>query len=572
MFKRAVSVLLIIMMFFLISFSAYSASITFTVSISDESGSAGTVISVPDAGTISITGSKDEPITVDDQVTSINISVSVSSGYYSKIGGEVRAFASVPPADVSVNVKKFEAPSAVLTVNASGSISFSITNNSSLSISNYDIEVYENNALKTTLTGQGGSGTLPSIVEGRSYAVKAKANSGSFNSSFGTQSNAVNAPKIYNLSVKSTDGGTTGSFAGDYIAGAKVVLSATPSDGFKFKSWSSNNGGEFDDATLVGATFTMPSKDVILTASFGKTYKFVIMSSTGGKVWDVDGNYYEGEIIKISAIPGNGYVFDSWVSSDGGKFADSKAVSTTFTMPSNATTVTATFKDEQDTNKPEDNDEDTNKPETETGMFEIKTSVTGNGNIVINQNRGYEGQKITVRANAQAGYVFERWSSEGGGSFADENAAATTFIMPAGDVKIIATFIKSDGTVGIDDSKTTEGKEKTPMSRSLLVIILISSAVLAAVIVGILLILRERRKRNYINDDDFFTSNENESVVYEYESDEDGSGDGNTREIDFSDQEQDNENGYSRQNTWRQRRKRRNEYTNRSIRDDDWED
>ena len=55
------------------------------------------------------------------------------------------------------------------------------------------------------------------------------------------------------------------------------------------------------------------------------------------------GQFAGGEKITITATPGQGYIFSGWYSSNGGDFADSGRTTTEFTMPGNATTVTAYF-------------------------------------------------------------------------------------------------------------------------------------------------------------------------------------------------------------------------------------
>ena len=50
------------------------------------------------------------------------------------------------------------------------------------------------------------------------------------------------------------------------------------------------------------------------------------------------------------------------------------------------------------------------------------------------------GSQVTVKAEADEGYVFDEWESSDGGSFADEKAAQTVFNMPDNDVTVTARF------------------------------------------------------------------------------------------------------------------------------------
>lgn len=69
-------------------------------------------------------------------------------------------------------------------------------------------------------------------------------------------------------------------------------------------------------------------------------YLLTVQNGTGG------GSYLEGIPVPITADPpAPGKVFDKWTTSGGGSFGNAANVSTTFTMPSSAVTVTATYKD-----------------------------------------------------------------------------------------------------------------------------------------------------------------------------------------------------------------------------------
>jgi hypothetical protein len=89
----------------------------------------------------------------------------------------------------------------------------------------------------------------------------------------------------------------------------------------------------------------MPSNAVTVTATYKDapvtTYTLTVTSGTGG------GSYAANAQVPITANTApSGKVFDQWTSSNGGSFANVNSTSTTFTMPSNAVTVTATYKDD----------------------------------------------------------------------------------------------------------------------------------------------------------------------------------------------------------------------------------
>ena len=74
------------------------------------------------------------------------------------------------------------------------------------------------------------------------------------------------------------------------------------------------------------------------------TYTLTIRAGAGGSITQgTSGNCAQGTIINISANANSGYTFNGWTSSYGGAFGNAGSASTTFTMPGNATAITANF-------------------------------------------------------------------------------------------------------------------------------------------------------------------------------------------------------------------------------------
>jgi len=75
----------------------------------------------------------------------------------------------------------------------------------------------------------------------------------------------------YQLTVTSGNGGsiisTTG---GEYPFGANVEIFAQADNGYKFKNWTTSNGGTFEDANTIRTTFTMPKNATTIVANFEK--------------------------------------------------------------------------------------------------------------------------------------------------------------------------------------------------------------------------------------------------------------------------------------------------------------
>jgi hypothetical protein len=86
-----------------------------------------------------------------------------------------------------------------------------------------------------------------------------------------------------------------------------------------------------------------PGVNIVYGSPSTQFYTLTVANGSGS------GSYEAGQAVNISANPApSGQVFEKWVSSGGGAFANAAATSTTFTMPAAAVTVTATYKQAQE--------------------------------------------------------------------------------------------------------------------------------------------------------------------------------------------------------------------------------
>ena len=143
---------------------------------------------------------------------------------------------------------------------------------------------------------------------------------------------------------------------GDGIDGVTILVT-----GGKSATTTTEDGGEYG---LTGLTNTCTLTPVLEGYSFEPSNKAVSKTSANvdftGTIIPIEpeintltvtngigsGDYAEGATVNISAnAPESGRVFDKWTTSGGGSFADVNAETTSFTMPNNAVTVTATYRD-----------------------------------------------------------------------------------------------------------------------------------------------------------------------------------------------------------------------------------
>jgi uncharacterized repeat protein (TIGR02543 family) len=217
--------------------------------------------------------------------------------------------------------------------------------------------------------------------------------------------------------------------ASPYTAGTGVSIKAVAAAGYQFVSWTAP-AGTFANANAAQTTFTMPAQHVTVTANFEPSttprYNLTMAVAPGGSGTATDltnaSPYTAGTGVSIKAQAVAGYHFVNW-SAPAGSFANANAAQTTFTMPGQSVTVTAHFELAQ----------------TYTLTMAVAPPGSGTATDQIGTGPYQQGAQVSVKAQAVAGYHFVNWTAPAG-SFANANAAQTTFTMPAQHVTITANF------------------------------------------------------------------------------------------------------------------------------------
>ena len=147
-------------------------------------------------------------------------------------------------------------------------------------------------------------------------------------------------PETYSLTTSVSGSGSVNPSSGTYDEGTVISLTATPSSGYEFSSWSGDLSGSSNPASL-----TMNS-DKSVTAIFTSTQttQYTLTTSTSGSgsiSLNPSGNVYDdGTVVTLTATPSSGYVFSGWSGAISGSTNPA-----TLTMNSNMS-VTATFTEE----------------------------------------------------------------------------------------------------------------------------------------------------------------------------------------------------------------------------------
>jgi hypothetical protein len=158
-------------------------------------------------------------------------------------------------------------------------------------------------------------------------------------------------PPTYELAMavypSSSGTATDETNAGPYPTGAIVSIKAVANMGYRFANWTAP-AGVFDNAVATETTFTMPGQIVTINANFEliPTYELTMAVTPVGGGMAIDmtngSRYAQGAIVNIEATADQGYHFVNWTA-PAGVFGNANAAETTFTMPSQAVTITANF-------------------------------------------------------------------------------------------------------------------------------------------------------------------------------------------------------------------------------------
>lgn len=120
----------------------------------------------------------------------------------------------------------------------------------------------------------------------------------------------------------------------DFRSGEKARLEAVPAPGYRFVNWSGDLSGATNPTTIV------MDCDKKVTASFSRMTTLTMAASGRGSTTPAAGihQYGKGTVVGITATPGIGWQFDSWV----GDVISPDSATTILTMDSDKN-VTAKF-------------------------------------------------------------------------------------------------------------------------------------------------------------------------------------------------------------------------------------
>ncbi len=223
-------------------------------------------------------------------------------------------------------------------------------------------------------------------------------------------------PVVYTVTVQPNDaamGTVMGS--GDYEEGELATLAAIPNQGYHFVKWDDNNTSNPRILIVAG--------DTTLTAVFAKdesdapvVYTVTVQPNDAamGTVMG-SGDYEEGELATLAAIPNQGYHFVKW--------DDNNTSNPRILIVAGDTTLTAVFaKDESDA------------PVVYTVTVQPNDAAMG---TVMGSGDYEEGELATLAAIPNQGYHFVKWD--------DNNTSNPRILTVTGDTTFTAIFAKNSG-------------------------------------------------------------------------------------------------------------------------------
>lgn len=308
---------------------------------------------------------------------------------------------TVPATDITVSPKTME-----LNIGEKDTVAATVTPNNTT-----DTVVFTSDKPDVASVGAA-SGEVTALAEGTAV-ITAKANDTVF-----AECTVTVKKNTYAITVKSNNDayGTASADVKEAAEGTKVTLTVAPKTGYKFVEWQS------DDVTITDNTFTMPAKEVEITAVFEEKapdeFDITVAKATNGTVTVKGGKTaaLKDETIDLVITPDKGYEVDTV------KVNGEAITGTSFTMPEKDVTIEVTFKK---------------------STYTVTVAAAANGTVTADKATAQMGDTVTVTATPDKDYELSKITVNG------TAITGNTFTMPAENVTVTAEF-KKVGSAGAE--------------------------------------------------------------------------------------------------------------------------
>ena len=283
--------------------------------------------------------------------------------------------------------------------------------------------------------------------------------------------------KSYTITVAQSQNGTVAASAETATMGETVTLTITPDLGYEIDELYYMKGTE--KVTITGTSFQMPAGDVEIYATFKKSQAMYLIGSFNG--WN-DATMVpltkndEGKWVGTQAMDANGtFKFrdenGGWIGAEsngncivqyeyvkngsalhlampGENFEIPVAGTWTFTVDRDSNPMTVVISGDW--------------------YFRVETETPTNGTLSADKDQALEGETVTLTVNPNEGYeIDELYYMKGTEKV---TITGTSFQMPAGDVKVYATFKQSEYNITVNSSENgsvTPSKDKATMGETI---------------------------------------------------------------------------------------------------------
>ena len=232
----------------------------------------------------------------------------------------------------------------------------------------------------------------------------------------------------YTVAIAPANNGTITSDKETAHYGDIVTLTITPAIGYEFDELRVLDGGTEVPATATtdgNYTFTMPANNVHVSVTFKVVnYTITTMPAQNGSITADKQTANYGDMVTLTITPVIGYELDELRVLDGGTEVPVTATAEgnyTFTMPAGDVVISATFK---------------------VSEYTIAIVHTAMGVITADKQTAHYGEIVTLTVAPNEGYEFDRLHVMHGETEIEVvvSEGKYTFIMPAGDITVSATF------------------------------------------------------------------------------------------------------------------------------------
>jgi hypothetical protein len=294
--------------------------------------------------------------------------------------------------------------------------------------------------IATTSPQSGGTGIQ--------YVWSSWSDSGAISHSITVPSTATTYTATFNTQYQLTTqasppaDGTVAPVSGNYYAAnATIPVTATANTGFAFSNWTST-GGSFDSTTSASTNFHMPAAPATVTANFTTSaVQITITTSPSGLLVSADGGTATAAPLVENWIPGSSHTIATTSPQSGGtgiqyvwsSWSDSGAISHSITVPSTATTYTASFNTQY--------------------LLTTLANPTNGGTVSPASGNFYNASTVVpLTATPNSGFTFSNWT----GNVANSNSASTTITMSSPQT-VTANFTANASAIQLNPTSINFG-------------------------------------------------------------------------------------------------------------------